>query len=373
MSYFSSSPYVGPATAHRNRQALYRKAWQYGSRIFTPSMAMYGAPAAAAAVGYARKNGKNSIRSLTSASKGGAAPLAGRKQKSKRKSKYCKGIKGKASKEICKLKNQMKDIKLSENASLGLKTFRGYESFTQKTSGINITNPTPYDGNSVPLMEAAIVSMKQLDSSTNTIVTNNFNTGTFQRKVLFKSVTSQLVIRNNYQTDCDVKVYLCIPKSDTIHTPTSAWSQGISDQASGVSSTGTLYQYPTDYQLFNDLFRTKVLLNKSLNPGETTKCSHSVNNIEFDPATIDVESENYQPRWKSFQWLVIVQPTLGHDVTNAGHLQCGVDVLSKYIAKISYDAGANLNTIEISDQQTALVDSRAQSQKAANAQQNYLV
>jgi len=297
-------------------------------------------------VEYYTKPAKQQQVAVQPVQKGNAKPLKGKRQRKKPKRTHCKGVRGKAGKEIHQIKKAIKELKYSENASLGKLTYRKHDVYralsTQNSQQVFIAN-----GSTLTLMESALANLKFFNpSNPGTLITANGATGTYQRKYLFKSMTSKMVLRNNYQTDCSFKVYLCTPKDDTNQSPSDAWTAGIADNGN-IAAISTLNQYPSDTDIFKDLWHTKVKGSYDLSPGQSVSISHSVGNVEYDPATADTHSLEYQKDFKNFVWMVVLTGTLSHDssLDEQGISPAGLDIERKNTYVVSYDAGVNISFI----------------------------
>lgn len=320
---------------------------------------------------------RSSVSSDAPSSVGGAAPIrqGWRTQGRKPKRKTCKGIKGKVGKELCKLENQVKELKYSEKASLGTMRYRKIRS-DAVVAAANQQNYGTRNGNDLSIMQDILSNLKYYDPSTpGTLLTADFETGTYDRNIRFKSITQSLELTNNYQSRCHVKVYLCRPKRDTSIAPVTAWSHGINDNAvTGISLTD-LNQQPTDYGTFRDLWSAKVVLEVGLNPGQSARASHTENNIDYSPALADVHADTYQVKLKPFSWMIIVNGHLGHDTTldEQGILPAGVDYLNKRTAVVQYDAGVNLEYLVLAEELAAFTNAGVESQQPVADNKGYEV
>lgn len=288
--------------------------------------------------------------------RGSAAPIPSkpadsyqRKKKRFQKARKCRNMKGmKLKKEVCKLSNQIKELKNSESASLGKMTYRV---MTPKRllAATNTQGVTTMVINRTSDYEDALSRLKYYDPATpGTLITAAAATGTYQKNFLLKSIYAKLELRNNYQSDCEVTVYLCRVKADSSINPSAAWGDGITTDAGSIAASSELAQYPTDYDVFNDLWSCKRVVHKILSPGESTTASHSLQDIEYNPALVDEHSANYQQRFKCAEWLIVVRGCLSHDTAQdeQGLSQSGVDIIHHKTWKVSYDAGVNLSYIE---------------------------
>jgi len=257
----------------------------------------------------------------------------------------------KKGKTLRTMKSQIRSLQQSERQSLGQMTARNIYSQRVLASAnqqqiATISNPL-----STTTIENALGNLKFFDpANPGTLVTASMAVGSYQRNVLFKSVTSKLLVRNNYQTDVNVKVYLAQIKDDTNFDISSAWVNAVADGSNMVGTT-ELGQYPSDYNQVNDLYKVSMLSKASLSPGQSMTCSHTVKDIEYDSSTVDSHGLIYQREYKSFQFLLVITGQLGHDTVSdqQTHLEAGVDcqVLDTYVVK--YDAGINITYTHVNN------------------------
>lgn len=287
--------------------------------------------------------------------RGGAAPIPSKsassqaaRRKRQAKKKKCNKMKGYAlRKEVCELSNAVKELKQESKASQGKLTYRA-----RNTGRLLVGN------NSQSIMAVGLCSKTSLEtvgaqlqyydpSTPGTLLTADMATGTYSRQYLFKSFMGAITIRNNYQSDVDVKVYLCTPKDDTDIPPNTAWANGATDGSNATSTT--IGVYPSDFSQFRDVWNSKQLCNKSLSPGETTKVSHVEKNFLYDPSVTDAQSQLYQKLYKSFSFMIVIQGCPAHDTSlyEVGYQQAGVDLVFHTTAVVHYDAGVGLERVYI--------------------------
>lgn len=294
--------------------------------------------------------------------KGGAAAIPGkdagklkRRRRKRAKAKKCAKMKGYALKqEVCKLSNAVKELKHSEAASLALMTHRRYES-TRVISNLAAQGVGWMSAQDTASIEAVLANLKYYDpSNPATLVTAAAATGTYQKDFLLKSTSARLLLKNNYMSDAEITVYLCTPKIILNATPSSAWGSGIADDAGNVASAESYGSFPTDYETTRSMWNFKRVLKKCLSPGESASCNHSIENLQYDPAFVDAFSETYQPKMKSYGFLIVVHGGIAHDsvvTTEQGVNRAGVDCQLKVVTKVQYDAGVNMTYVIHDDNQ----------------------
>ena len=314
----------------------------------------------------AKQAGKQAFRASRSAwkaavsSAGGAAPL---KSRASRKQKKPKQRVKNVNKAVASLRKQVKDLKLSENASLATKTYRKIDSW-KALAGTNVLGVTSMTGSSATSLETSMTDLRFYDPAVpGTLKSVNFASGTFQRNILVKLQRSKILARNNYQSDCKLTIYLCRPKDDTSISPTQAWTNGCAKNPISISQS-TLNQYPTDYDFFNDLWSVKRMVHTVLSPGQSIEASHQETNFEYDPTNYDDHSLLYQREYRSFVWLVVVQGVLSHDTTVAteqGLAAAGVDLKTDTTTVLEYEAGVNMKYVEVDDNLNSFTNGAVQS------------
>lgn len=249
-----------------------------------------------------------------------------------------------------KIKNcskAIRELQRHDRASLGDMTYREL-SAQQILCTPGTQKVHEFSGACTPSsIETVLAQCKYFDPATpGTLVVGSQAAGTYQRNTLIKSISAKLLLRNNYQSDVKVKVYLCHAKDDSNVSPEGAWSNAIAD-GSNLSALTELQQYPTDYDLFNDLYRSKVVVNTTLAPGQSITTANTEKDIEYNSAVMDTQSLTYQKQNKMFGWLVVISGTTMHNpATGVQSLGAGgVDALTSTTYRVKYDAGINIRYI----------------------------
>lgn len=273
-----------------------------------------------------------------------------REQRIRSKYKKIKKLKGKKlSKEVLKLSNQVGKLKHESDSTVAELNYR-YLTAQRVTCGISGQNILEMIGSDKDQLEAVLTQLKYWDPSTSTFVTSSGIAGTNEKKFLFNSISSKLTLRNNYQSDVELMVWLCKPRVDTDSTVTTAYTNGINDDLGNVTTFSTYGSLPTDYKTTTDFWSFKRVCKKVLSNGDTFQVSHGEENVEYDPSFSDSHNLVYQKGNKAFQWLIMVRGTLGHDGAAAeGTLQAGVDCMIQNVYKVRYSGGANFKFTYISE------------------------
>ncbi|WP_445724193.1 hypothetical protein [Flavobacterium sp.] len=289
----------------------------------------------------------------TKVSRGGAAPLRAKKLK-KKVSRKKKGA-------IAKLKRSVKELKHDSDQSLGELTYRNI-SVSKVLSAENKRGSGCFSVFSVSSLEYILGLLKFFNPATpGTLTTSSGTSGSYQRDYLFKSITHKLLIRNNYQTDVNVKVYLCHNKDDASKNPLECWEDGVGD--AGNAAVDDIFQYPTDCALYKALYTSKVVLNKVLSPGQSTQCSTTAKPFTYDSSVVDSHSQTWQKEYKPSHFLVTITGTIGHDISADQRtiLASGVDVEQRVTAVVRYEAGINIKYVHLDTSLSNVSNSGVQS------------
>ncbi len=347
------------AAAYNNPYGAATRAYQVGKRIYD-SM-----PKRKSASKKPKMPKRKRTKKPTRKAAGGAGSLRqGRRRRYPARGK-CRTLgRRKLNKKVCRNAHAIKRLTYSENASLGTFTHRKIEDFgTITAAATGAQGVSAVYGHVMDDFNESVAYLQYYDPATpGTLVTADGKTGTFDRRFLFKSVYCSLVIRNNYQTDCHIKVYLITPKGASSIAPLTAWGNGITaNPDSTITATTTIGQYPNDYSDFKDVWTAKLHCKAALSAGQTMTCSHGFRNVEYDPTAYASHSASFQQKYKNFGFIIIVTGTIAHTATTTGFAAAGVDAIMRTTRVITYDAGANISfhrmDNSLGDQTTASVQS----------------
>lgn len=273
----------------------------------------------------------------------------------KRKSKPLKQLVIKKPKT---LKKQVAQLSKAVKADQAYHTYKfaGTTRNVSSANQVNHTNPMPI---TITSLENTAANLRYYDPTTpGTLITANAATGTYSRAINYQSIHATFVVRNSYDVPAKVTAYLVTPKGDTNIDPLTYYSNGVTDQViSGATTSPELYL--SDIDVFKEQWAIKVLKKKLLQPGQEFTVTHTVKDINYDPALVDSHSLSYQKKYKNFAVLFRVEGVIGHDTTittEQGMLGAGVDIDYSFVAKIVYDAGVNLNDIYIDAQRDSFTN-----------------
>lgn len=247
------------------------------------------------------------------------------------------------------LKAQVKDLAKAVKASNGILIYRK-RGTARCLAAVNQQTLTATEAIIMNNYEVVLAQLRFFNpSSPGTLIQGSGATGTYYRDYLFKTVHTNLTIRNNYQIPAKVTVYVCVPKEDTSIAPDTAFTNGLADVGNPSSSSPLVYL--TDSDEFNDLWKIQSSKSKLLLPGVQFHVSYSNNNISYSPATIDSHSLSYQKRFGSYVILVRCEGIIAHDSSadQQGMAQAGVDLTWDTTYKVEYDAGVDLKYIYLDD------------------------
>lgn len=339
-----------PRGEHKYARSTYYQLGRGLARLYQHRQSIVGGASALAGAGLAQAGSRLAEQYAARAAPGNIAqPIVarGRSKARRRRRPRIKNNK-KLSKDVAQIKKQVSDLRHSENAGLALLTYR-LRTATAGSCNDNEQVVITRQVNRINDYETVLGQLLYYNpSDPANLVTADGTTGTFQKQFLFKSISSTIICRNNYQTDADVIIYCAMPKQDTDQAPTTAWDNGIADDAGNTVAQTDFGILPTDFDTSRDLYNFKRMCSKRLSPGQSVKVNKSVHNIDYDPAYVDSHNLTYQKGLKNFGWIIIVKGTIGHDTAVAGEqgmMQAGVDVFQKTVYKVSYDAGVNMSYV----------------------------
>lgn len=280
-------------------------------------------------------------------------PAFGRRRRSYKKKQY-KSTKSKKSRKSFnrskpKLAKQVRQIQKKLGEDSARHTYKWLRSRDVQCA-VNAINYEEITISTATNLEQYIANLRYYDPSVpGTLVTASGATGTYQRTIHFKNISQQLIIRNNYQVPCKVKVYLVKAKGDTNIVPLTYYTNGITDQVISGGNLNTAGIFPTDLNAFMSQWSCKCVKDVILDAGAMVMASHNTGHIKYDPSVYDEHTLDYQRKFKSASFIVRVEGVVAHD-TSADQqttLSGGVDIEANTRAEINYDAGIALDDIYV--------------------------
>lgn len=251
--------------------------------------------------------------------------------------------------KIKKIQKQVKKLQKYDATGMGVHTHRELDANTVGCDANAMSHnqiPSPLG---IAQIELVLANLKFFDpSNPGTLITSNVSTGTYARNIDIASLTQTLWLKNSNRSTVKYCVYLCTVKDDTAILPDQLWLNGIPSQ-SNLTTREQLGQYPTDYNVLNDLWHLKVACKGMLQAGEGVSCTHSVKDIEYDPATTDSHALTYQKEYKAFSFLVVIEGDLARDnaLEEYTTINAALDLKYKSTYVIKYNAGANLHRTHV--------------------------
>ncbi len=232
--------------------------------------------------------------------------------------------------------------------NIGTRHYRRYGSATVACA-VNAVNYLNCVGIDDSYIQAALTTLKVFNPAVEeTLITVNFNAGTFQKEIEIARVFTNCVCKNNYDIPIRVDMFLCIPKVDTSTSPYTAVESGLTDVGNYAVTTPLLM--PKDVPLFKDLYTVSRHIRKTLGPGQSCGMKYFGKSFMYDPSFVDVHGLTYVKAHRSHHFLIRVQGVVGHDTAVAdevGFAPAKVDVTTVRSMIIKYNAGTNIVTYDI--------------------------
>lgn len=247
------------------------------------------------------------------------------------------------------VKAQIKELKKSIQQSEGVLIYRK-RGTSRLIGSVNQQSFGASEDLTIANLETVLAQLRFFNPAAPATLTQGSGaSGTYYREYLFKSIHTNVTVRNNYQIPCKCTLYVVTPKEDTNISATTAYTDGLADV--GNPSYASPLCYLTDSDEFNDLWKIQSTKVKMLMPGEQMHSLHSVKDILYSPATYDSHALAYQKRFGSYQIIVRIDGVLAHDSSadQQGFAQCGCDIAWDTTFKVEYDAGVDLKFIYLDD------------------------
>lgn len=247
------------------------------------------------------------------------------------------------------LKKKVKELQRIAESDMGTHIYR-HKGATRNLSSVGQMTIASLTGVTVSSIEAALAGLRYYNPSTpSSLVTADGTTGSYQKEFFFKRCISKYLCVNNYQVPVKLRMYIVVPKEDTSISPSTAFTNGLTD-VGGPSSSSPLVHL-TDSEEFGDLYSIVKSVICVLQPGESKLLSYSAKPFQYDPSLIDNHNLSYQRKFGCHTLVTRVEGVLGHDTVanEQGTLAAGVDIQEDRVFEIRYAAGADIKTIAIND------------------------
>lgn len=250
---------------------------------------------------------------------------------------------------------------LSRQVNQSLATHTGFlKSTFRLASSVKRTTNQTYTPWGFTNMVASLGNLRFYNPATNALVTNNADSGTYNREFLFKNVYSSITLRANYHMPVEGYIYVVVPKDDTDNSPSAAVTAGATDQALGplTSKETQLDLFPTHMDHFNRFWKIVKRAKVNIKAGGTMTVAYSPNrSFIYDPANADAHALEYQSKYHAHAYYVRIRGPIAHDSANFATeigvppVSVDVELNTKYV--IRYEAGKNLDDKYYSDGSTA--------------------
>ena len=195
-------------------------------------------------------------------------------------------------------------------------------------------------------LESAMTLFRYFNPATaGTLTTADPTSGTYSREIQVDNVSVHINLRNNYQVPVRCRVYTVTPKDDTSVTPTSAFTQGMTDQYITSPGLTSLTSYPSDIKQFNELWKIVDTTNYLIQPGSEKELKYNTGRFDYNSSVQDSHALSFQKQWKAVCFMVRIEGVLAHDSagTLVGLSDAGLDWIMRRTWTFRYDAGIKLH------------------------------
>ncbi len=220
-------------------------------------------------------------------------------------------------------------------------------------AGVNEQNIVELQCPNVTTLQGCVDDLRFFNpSAPATLITANLQSATFAQDILMSHYT-KIILKNNYQSNVTLKIYLCKVKADTGISPVTAVTNGLADNPSAAIVITDLSVRPRDSEQFRDLWSSKLVKSKVLKPGQSCSASYGSGQFTLDPATLDSHTSAFQRKLKGAGFLIVMEGEMGHntEATNdIGSEEVRLDVRREFVIKCWYDAGGvDLRDLQITN------------------------
>lgn len=251
-------------------------------------------------------------------------------------------------KDVMKLKKQVRTIQKVLNTDLSTRTYRQRD--TNQVLAASNSKASRQITFTVGQLETAISTLRYYSESTGAYVTQS-PTGTASHDIRIHSLYDRVLARNNFTIPCYVEMYLCVPKRDTSILPVTAFTNGMTDQGNPNPDSPLLYL--TDSDQFNDIWSIKSSSKKIVMPGNSVKLTYTSKPFDYNSSLFDSHALDYQSAFKSHVFVIRVTGIVGHGgstTTTVAVTQSGLDIIRDMTVVVKYDGGGPaVNDIAVVD------------------------
>jgi len=251
--------------------------------------------------------------------------------------------------KVAKIASKVRELTRETDSTIGTQTYRGLTAESLKSVTNQQAIGTFYPVSAV-LLESVLSNLKYYDpANPGVLVVAPAATGSYQKKILFKSIFLSSTFRNSYQTGLTLRIYLNRARLDGNQNPLVAWTNGVVD-SSNLAVPTSLGCYPTDTDLAKSQWSWKVIKTVHLKPGQSTTVTATCPEFEYNPAIYDTDALAFSPDFGgSTAFTYVLSGDMGHDtiLDQTGALAAGVDISHKATYVVKYSAGINISYVHV--------------------------
>lgn len=220
-----------------------------------------------------------------------------------------------------------------------------------QSSPINQATNLFYYINDATSIENCLAQLRYYDPTTpGSLVTSNFNSGTYQKEVIIDYQSLKVNMMANYNVPVKYVAYFVDVKEDTSITALTAFTNGIPKMSNTTSNS--IWISPSDVPLFKDLWTIKKTIKGIIPPGTVKSFYMKGGRFSYDPSLYDSHTLLFQKKFKARGIMIRIFGQIGHDnavLNEVGRCdtECDVESIKKY--NIKYNAGADIEFVYIAD------------------------
>lgn len=293
---------------------------------------------------------------------------------SEKKKVVAKYKKPRSDAELKSLRQKVREIETTLKHDTSVRTYRQRDTYVEGVAE-NTKNSqlVAFTGSN---LETSLANLRYWNESTGAYVTASPTSSTANAEIEVAKVYDRCIVRNNYQVPCDLEFYLCTPKEDTSISPSTAFTNGLTDQNNPSASSPLMFL--TDSDQFNSLWKIKASVKKTLMPGQSASLVYNAKKRFFyDPSLFDSHAMIYQDSTAGHVFVIRVTGVLGHDTTvgsEQGFLPGAVDIARDLTVVCKYDSGGPaLNDFVVLDNSSSFTNNGLVSARPMVDNQTYSI
>lgn len=269
------------------------------------------------------------------------------------------------------LKKKVAKLTTFMNQQQALHIHRQRDASTLRSSEKTLAKLKVSAGGNLTDVQNSVANLRFYDPATNALVTKDVASGTYARDMII-SINRRLIVKNNYQVPCYIRIYDCYPKVDTGLSVEDCFDDALLDQGNP-SNTSPLV-FLSDCLQLRDMWSCKCVYKGVLGVGKTVVRNSFSRDFQYDFNVVDEHAVAFQRRYGGHNWFITLTGCLAHDntvATEQGIAQGGIDYIHDTVYKIKYDAGKDLKDISINDNSDTFTTLAVQSNKPRADNQPY--